>query len=522
MATEYRADRILAERKAFLMAPAKSSAFPAYRELVRGWRHVPNKFLEDMGKIVRDRGTETDPIADLKTYEGTWRILRVEQRPGRDKAGKDGQIVEFLRFLTAITAVADLSALDYIQRRDNLILNKFGFEEGEEDATLCIWKNLNPSSETYLQETVTDGDLETGFAHTGEKYLHRQFTIEEDKTATFKLWFVKDVWTNTSGDSPNKVIDDRVIYGYSGFEPDTVAWSNATWTAGQKVIHTLKQYVCLIGHSSTTFAADLAGGKWEIYGGNRTKRDGGTGIPISAVEEVRDNETPDTGHVIDNIQISESGKSQAKLVKTQSKANAAVDSIRSRIIPATGRQNASITRVFPGLTPEQAYLVMKDADDNSADMTSATYYAAPASHVLQSVSKNPRGGLYDVTRTTYIPRYSGGSASDDWDNYMDSYHYVVPEWRKGGNYGQQVRFFTYTVFVKQTKSRSDAYDFLLNDSKGGPETIPGGGNKNPVESFVRYKGQGRWYAFAKCASVSAYKDYEDDDVFADLGSAAAP
>lgn len=519
MAAEYRDDILLAERKAYLATSVKSSAFPAYREFARVWRRIPNKFLETLGKIVRDRATETDPQADLKTYSGTWQILRVEQKPGRDKTGGDGQIIEYLRLLNTVAAVADLSALDYVKKRDNEILNKFGFEAGEQDTTMCMWKNLNPDSETYLQETVSDGDLATAFANGSETYLHRQYITEEDNTGTFKIWFIYDVWSNVSGTTPDQVVDDRVIYGYNGYEPNTAAWLTSTaYTAGNKVIESLKQYTCLIGHTSGTFATDIAAGRWEIYSGSITKRDGGSGIPISAVEEVRDNETPDTGYVINGINISEAGKSQAKLVKTQTKSNAAVDSIRSRIVPSTGRQNAAITRIFPNLPPETAYLVMKDADDNSADMTGATYYPAPATHKLQNIRKTQSNGLFDVVRTTYIPRYGGGSASDDWDNFMDSYHYVVPEWRKGGSYGQQVRFFTHRVFILQTKSRADAYDFLHNDVKGGPETIPGGGGKNPVKAYVRHMGQGRYRAIAECVLVGGYSTYAEATEWTDLGA----
>lgn len=101
--SDYQLEVLVSERKAILDS-YNASALEQDRTLVRRWEKISNKFLEDVESDLRARRKETNPIADQKTYTGTWRIVNVRAVRGESDT-RGGTIFENLAFgfQTALT-----------------------------------------------------------------------------------------------------------------------------------------------------------------------------------------------------------------------------------------------------------------------------------------------------------------------------------------------------------------------------------------------------------------------------------
>ena len=377
----------------------------------------------------------TNPVADGQTYTGKFANVKTESIEGTDPDNQREVIIrQTLVLVASVDNVTELAALTSEKMRSDEILNLFGLEEGERNVTGYKWRNVDPADQDNFI-AISNANMVTNFASGSESYLSRRFVKEEDNTGTAYALFQIETWTNVKGASPDKIIDSRVEFGYDNYSPDTAAWVTSTaYTVGQQRMQSSKIYECLINHTSGTFLTDLAAGRWEIFGGSSRKTDGGTGIPTSSIQEVLSNEANEAGWAIDNIGVSERAAGESVLKKTQTLANLATDAIKAHVVVPTGNQPAARTMVFPNLTAYQCKLVIDDAVTHYANMAAATYYAEAASYQLKDIGRPvPTGsGLFNLTRTSWIPRYDGGSATDDWNNYVDSYTYVVPKWRNLG------------------------------------------------------------------------------------------
>lgn len=91
---EYVSTDVMAGRRAYLLDESSLSAVQE-RQIVRMWKGLSPGDLESMAKELRNKYYETNPVADYKTYTGSWRIVKVQQRRGAND--QDGQIIETLR-----------------------------------------------------------------------------------------------------------------------------------------------------------------------------------------------------------------------------------------------------------------------------------------------------------------------------------------------------------------------------------------------------------------------------------------
>ena len=218
--------------------------------------------------------------------------------------------------------------------------------------------------------------------------------------------YMSPSWPNTSGTTPNIVPLTRRIYRYDNYSvQNTPAWVTSTgYVLDDHVLQTNIIYVCVTAHTSGTFATDLAAGKWEGFAGVARKLDGADGIPIASVEEIRDNETIDTNHAVDDIQLTEAQNGEGKLRKVQTRLLGATEQHKRQFIPANGRQEETEILFWRNITHATCKTIADNAESNSGAMASATP-AAPASHKLKTYVKSPaQNGTFNLTRITFIPR----------------------------------------------------------------------------------------------------------------------
>jgi len=102
---DYQINTLLDETKAILVSH-EAVANEADRILVRRWDRIPNQFLNGLESDVRARRKETNPTADIKTFNGTWRIVTVEIERGKSDTN-GGALIETLAFGFQTTLAED-------------------------------------------------------------------------------------------------------------------------------------------------------------------------------------------------------------------------------------------------------------------------------------------------------------------------------------------------------------------------------------------------------------------------------
>lgn len=233
------------------------------------------------------------------------------------------------------------------------------------------------------------------------------------------------------------------------------------------------------------------------------------GIPIADLAEIRDNQASESGFILNSVSINDNKDGSGTLRKDQTKLRATTDQYVSTWHAANGSQAESETIAWANLSISDIALILADAKTNSADMTAATYVAAPASHKLQSVVIRRNGNASgDVIRTTFIPRNGGGT--DSWtSNYDNDYYFIVPKFRKVGSV-KETRRILFHVFVRQTTSKANAYDWVndshnlidINDGTFPAATTP---STTPVKAHVDHFGKNRYRSVAIFSSCTGWK-----------------
>ena len=329
----------------------------------RHWAKIDAQYADTLVVALNAIASYTNPQVDAQTYTGKFANASPYAKEDGTRAIDIGQA---LIKITAIANVDALAALTPLLLQNNEIITLFDFEEGEGDDITYIYRNLDPASRTTVMD-ISDSDLVSHLPGAGWSYADRHWKNLSNNTAEFSAVFRKVSWTNISGTTPNQVIDDRVILGYKNYNPQTAA-----------------------------------------EGHNVQKIDGGRGLPIAQAEEVRDNETSDSGYSIDSIQLNELGNGQASIQKTQTKQRAIGSNVYRFWRAATGGQPEHETVIWLNLTSANATLVYNDAKTNTANMAGATYAASPATHLLKNVERQPLGNeLFNVVRVTWIPYVTG-------------------------------------------------------------------------------------------------------------------
>jgi len=151
------------------------------------------EFLREYGSIDNSKpsGTVENPKAGQIEWTGTWANSLVMW----DEETKD--IVQVLTKTTgAITGIADLAAMEYIETQNNEILDLFNFVTGEGDDLTLAFFNIENSdaNQAQMMTTLTDAALVAEFA-AGWTYADRHWVESKDKnTADFIVRFRKVAW----------------------------------------------------------------------------------------------------------------------------------------------------------------------------------------------------------------------------------------------------------------------------------------------------------------------------------------
>jgi len=179
-----------------------------------------------------------------------------------------------------------------------------------------------------------------------------------------------------------------------------------------------------------------------------------------------------SGYELDTATMRETGNGKGTVSSQETKENAIADAeIISRFVAANGTQEEAQTVIWYNLsstpTGGDAEKVYKDAKDNSADMTAATYEAAPAGHLLKYVERrdHPNNILQDIVRVTFKPDITVQTWLDG-DIEFDKSTATLPS--------------TVTIHVKNFSTSANAEAFL--DQAG----------TNLSGTQVNYMGRGRW------------------------------
>lgn len=357
--------------------------------------------------------------------------------------------------------IADLAALTPTITQDNEILKLFDFEEGEGDNIVYVYKNIDPANRSICMD-YSDSDLVTNLPGAGWSYLERRFKEEDDNTGTFAVAFKKTEWTNSTGSSPNKAINTVRIFQHTNYDP-----------------------------------------KNDKAGIRRGKVDGGRGIPIADVEEIRDNQKADAGWAIKGVSIAELGNGEASLKRFQIKKRATDSSYETFFRPATGVQSEAEQVDWHDLADSDALLIYNDAKANRNDMGAATYATADTGHVLQSIGRPIQTGvdsvgnnLFGVTRTTYKPRVTW-SAPLNQEGEVVGWRYQAARFRVVDGYG-----FTDT-FPRVVRT-----DRKITSSVSSAKTWADAGSKSPTDSallsYINYLDGYNLYASYKVLVSDSY------------------
>jgi len=175
------------------------------------------EFLREYGSIVNAKpaGTVENPKAGQVEWTGTWANSLVMW----DEETKD--IVQVLTKTTgAITGIADLAAMEYIETQNNEILDLFNFVTGEGDDLTLAFFNIENSdaNQAQMMTTLTDAALVAEFA-AGWTYADRHWVESKDKnTADFIVRFRKVAWNAWGHDA---YAEDFKSYPRAGTKNET-------------------------------------------------------------------------------------------------------------------------------------------------------------------------------------------------------------------------------------------------------------------------------------------------------------
>ena len=232
--------------------------------------------------------------------------------------------------------------------------------------------------------------------------------------------YIKATFSNTSGTTPNRVLANTRVFGYKNYDPQNA-----------------------------------------VSGLDVHKTDGGSGIPIAALAEIRDNQVADSGWGITGVRIDDDGNGAGSLLRTQVKKASTSNNFYRTWYASNGNQQETEIIEWYNLSATDATTIYNDAKTNTLDMTGATP-AAPASHQLRLVDRIPAEGvdsagdnLFNVRRVTFIPN-SGGSVWWSNDNGFGYFWYY-----------RQKDGIRVGVEHLRTNSISDAYSFIRGETVDG-------------------------------------------------------
>jgi len=182
--------------------------------LIRSWPYTAvnaasGATIQSLVEALNLVGSYTDPQANGKTYTGKYvnAEVRGDDQNTDGTADRAGVIVQKLIKVTAISAYTDLTNPLIVQ--NNLIVFPLRTEDGEADQIEYIYPNLDPASQTFLIETITDAQLVL-LVGAGWTYVSRDFKKQKDNTATFSFMLKKYTSGATSGDATDEIITERV------------------------------------------------------------------------------------------------------------------------------------------------------------------------------------------------------------------------------------------------------------------------------------------------------------------------
>jgi len=372
-------------------------------------------------------GTANERERITKTWEGI-RISDIatavsNMRTGTNTAAESGYIIT-----TASTRDNQDGSLTCVQVQkkqvnnkdagpasapQNTHINPLGWDGGRHDIIETIYDHFTASG---LATAISGESAPATYTETrvGE-------TIAGDGLYTRIYRYVKPIFTNVTGTTPDQTINNTRTLGLGEYDPQN-----------------------------------------DKSGIRRSQLDSSDGIPIDDAAEVRDNQVADSGWAITDVRINDNRDGSASLQRRQTIKRGKTDEFTTGFTAASGSQPESETVIWHNITNADADLIVSDAKTNTADMTAATYAAAPANHVFKGTNKSPVRGIdsageqiFDLVRRTWIPLNSGGGW---WGGISNGYIFTA--------YTRKRDLKSIGIEQIRTDSKTTAQNFVKIDTSG--------------------------------------------------------
>jgi len=482
LAADYDTNVLVNARKAYLFKQSEADALETDREFTRYWKGVPSKYLELIAADVRARRTEVNPWADLREYTGTWRVASVTTELSAD----GGVIYELLRFGLATTLPEDEARLVTAEgdpRVAGFNLHRMWPYVDPQGVDTLIVGLLNT---TNVAAPQADSQTYAGNFVVGKVWTKRN----EDASTEVHQQMSKTAFVTNTTDLGRPIKNgDRTLLNYLQFNEGTnqgvwhvyqhidprrrdVALGLVPTESGHRIV---KREFKTEEDGSGTLIVRFETNRWTNYKGNYGKQTNEVsrtnpsgiqhtetkmvdGLDKVRAEATRNNVTADANKFLDNVQLQERENGEYGLLWGQTYARTTAQWVNTEFQAAYGNQKEMETVTWHFLTETNAQLILSDAKVNQAAMASSSYRAAPASHYLLDIEKQPAdNGSYTVRRRTW----KAGAATIVWPESNEQWSnnlYEVKYDSIGTNLFFRVEY--YYRLTKQHSSYDDAQDTI--------------------------------------------------------------
>ena len=191
---------------------------------------------------------------------------------------------------------------------------------------------------------------------------------------------------------------------------------------------------------------DIGGG---TNGRDRQHIVGADGIPIGAIESVRDAWQPVNGWFQDSLRVSDNKDGSASLRSQETLARGTNLFVKRRFEAGRGKRNEAETIEWYHLTATNSQVLYSDAFTNQTDMYQSSI-PSPTNHQLFSIDQNLQAnGSYVVVRKTYIPDVTSGNTAWPPDTGTQTNLFNTRKYRQSPTNDaiDQVRVFTWLKSV---------------------------------------------------------------------------
>ena len=189
----------------------RSSGKPATgdQQVEQQWRYCDPADHEEILADLTAIKTVTDPSVDGQTMTGLFAVSEVRCAPNEDGSLFVSRV---LTEMFTLDDTGDLASILSLQTRQQELINRFGFEPGDEEKLLSIYPAISPASETYAMDTLTPANLETHIGGTWT-FVDRKFNEKPDGTAEFLVLYMQETWDATYS-ADRKSVQGSTVSGY--------------------------------------------------------------------------------------------------------------------------------------------------------------------------------------------------------------------------------------------------------------------------------------------------------------------